>query len=220
MFKLLDFNGNSHVGVFARTNGSVTFIQRFLTERVYGEVAEALGTKLMQLTIGGGNLVGSMLAANSHGAVISSMADDDEIALLEGAGLKVVRLHDRINAAGNNILCNDHAALAHPEIKEKHLLKIEETLGVPVRLGSIAGVNTVGTAGVVTNKGLLCHAKTTDEELEKFSAFFNVEAKIGTVNHGIPFVGAGVVANEKGAVIGTKTTGIELGRIEEALKLY
>jgi translation initiation factor 6 len=40
---------------------------------------------------------------------------------------------------------------------------------------------------------------------------------IGTVNHGDPMIGTGLVANSKGAIIGRNTTGIEMGRIEEAL---
>ena len=43
---------------------------------------------------------------------------------------------------------------------------------------------------------------------------------IGTINHGVPFIGSGLVANSKGALVGDLTTGIELGRIEEALNLF
>jgi translation initiation factor 6 len=42
----------------------------------------------------------------------------------------------------------------------------------------------------------------------------------GTVNFGMPLVGAGVVSSSNGAVCGQQSTGIELGRIEEALKLF
>jgi translation initiation factor 6 len=41
---------------------------------------------------------------------------------------------------------------------------------------------------------------------------------IGTINHGVPLIGSGLVANTKGAIVGNLTTGIELGRIDEALK--
>lgn len=40
---------------------------------------------------------------------------------------------------------------------------------------------------------------------------------IGTVNHGFPMIGSGLVANDHGALIGRLTTGIEMGRIDEAL---
>ena len=46
---------------------------------------------------------------------------------------------------------------------------------------------------------------------------FDVKVMIGTVNHGVPLIGSGLVANTKGAIIGDLTTGIEMGRIEEAL---
>ena len=41
--------------------------------------------------------------------------------------------------------------------------------------------------------------------------------EIGTVNYGTSFLGSGVVANSKGALIGNATTGIETNRVEWAL---
>ena len=72
-------------------------------------------------------------------------------------------------------------------------------------------------AAVVTNKGCLCHPKVTDEEKNLLKKVFDVNVMIGTVNHGVPMIGSGLVANTKGAIIGNLTTGIEMGRIEEAL---
>ena len=73
-------------------------------------------------------------------------------------------------------------------------------------------------AAVVTNKGLLCHPKTTDDEINHLKKVFKVDVMIGTINHGVPAIGSGLIANTKGAVVGSLTTGIEMGRIEEALK--
>ena len=42
----------------------------------------------------------------------------------------------------------------------------------------------------------------------------------GTVNFGMPLVGAGVISSTNGAVCGRQSTGIELGRVEEALRLF
>ena len=72
-------------------------------------------------------------------------------------------------------------------------------------------------AAVATNKGLLCHPKVTEKEKKQLIDVFDVEVMIGTVNHGFPMIGSGLVANSKGAIIGNQTTGIEMGRIEEAL---
>ena len=122
-----------------------------------------------------------------------------------------------INAAGNDILANDHGALVHPDLKTATVKKISDTLGVPAKKGTIASLGTVGMAAVVTNKGCLCHPKTTPEEVEQLEKVFDVDVMIGTVNHGFPMIGSGLVANSNGAIIGNMTTGIEMGRIEEAL---
>ena len=126
---------------------------------------------------------------------------------------------DKYNAAGNDILVNDNGALVHPDLMEKSLEDIKKTLGVPVYRGTIGSLKTVGMAAVVTNKGLLCHPKVSEEEKMLLKKIFNVDVMIGTVNHGSPVIGSGLVANSKGAIIGNLTTGIEMGRIEEALGL-
>ena len=102
-------------------------------------------------------------------------------------------------------------------MKEKSIKKIRDTLKVPVVHGTIAGLKTVGMAAVATNKGLLCHPKVSDDEKMHLEKIFKVPVMIGTVNHGSPVIGSGLVANTKGAIIGNLTTGIEMGRIEEAL---
>ena len=142
--------------------------------------------------------------------------DNDAIKIINDNGLDVCIIDDKLNAAGNNILVNDRGALVHPDFEDKSLKKIERTLGVPVFKGTIGTLKTVGMAAVVTNKGLLCHPKVTEEEKRVMEQVFNVNVMIGTVNHGSPIIGSGLVANSKGAIIGNLTTGIEMGRIEEA----
>ena len=132
-------------------------------------------------------------------------------------GLDIFAVKDVINAAGNDILVNDNGALIHPDIGDHSMKKIGETLGVPVQRGTIASLKTIGMAAVVTNKGCLCHPKVTDEEKKQLEKLFDVNVMIGTVNHGVPMIGSGLIANTKGAIIGNLTTGIEMGRIEEAL---
>mgnify|MGYP006291494139 CR=1 FL=1 len=126
-------------------------------------------------------------------------------------------ISDKFNAAGNDILVNDYGCLVHPDVKDSTLKEIKQTFKVPTYRGTIAGLKTVGMAAVVTNKGLLCHPKLSDVEKKQLKKIFDVPVMIGTVNHGSPVIGAGIIANSNGAVIGNNTTGIEMGRIEEAL---
>lgn len=217
MLQLMDFNENSNVGIYCRTNDSVVFLQKSLPKSVKQLIASVLDVKVVELCIVDSTIVGSLVALNSFGAVITEFADEQTLKTMKGQGLRVFPIRDVINAAGNDILTNDHGALVHPEIKTATMKKIGETLGVPVHKGTIAGLGTVGMAAVVTNKGCLCHPKVTEEEKQQLEKVFDVEVMIGTVNHGFPMIGSGLVANTKGAIIGNLTTGIEMGRIEDAL---
>ena len=217
MFELLDFNENPNVGIYCDANDSVVFVQKGLTKKVKKKVASALEVDMVELTIADSTIIGSLIAMNSTGAIVTDFADEEAVRVIEAHGLDVFTIKDVINAAGNDILTNDHGALIHPGIGDYSMKKIGETLKVPVHRGTIASMKTVGMAAVVTNKGCLCHPKITDDEKKMVEQVFDVEAMIGTVNHGFPMIGSGLVANTKGAIIGHLTTGIEMGRIEEAL---
>ena len=179
----------------------------------------ALGVPITPIAAGGSNIVGSVVAMNSYGAIVADFVDDAEIQAIEKLGLKVGRVAGKFNAAGNNILVNDVAAFVNPDFSKQAEKSVSEVLNVPVERGTLAGLKTVGSAACVTSKGVLCHPKTTDDELDFLEKLFKVEADIGTVNHGAPFIGAGLIANKHGACAGSLTTGPELNRIENTLDL-
>jgi len=169
-------------------------------------------------TVAGSGTVGALAVGNENGLLVSERVTDRERDRIEGeTDLSVGALPGRINAAGNVVLANDRGALAHPDLSRKAVRAVGDTLDVPVERGEIAGVRTVGTAAVVTENGVLCHPKTTDETLDFLEDLFGVYADIGTINYGGPLVGSGLIANASGYVTGEETTGPELGRIEDAL---
>ena len=93
-------------------------------------------------------------------------------------------------------------------------------LGVPVVRGTIAGIRTVGAVAVTTNKGAVCHPHARPGEMDLLKTTLRVPVMITTANYGAAQVGACIVANSHGAVVGARTTPIELGRIEEGLGLF
>jgi translation initiation factor 6 len=213
----MDFNENPNVGIYCRANNATAFVQKGLTKKAKQLIASTLAVKVVDLCICDATIIGSLLALNSFGAIVTETLDEASYKKLKDQGLRILLLKDVINAAGNDILTNDHGALVHPEMKSASLKKIQDTLGVPVEHGCIAGLGTVGMAAVVTSKGALCHPKIDKAETQHLESIFKVKAMIGTVNHGFPMIGSGLVANDHGALIGKNTTGIEMGRIDEAL---
>jgi translation initiation factor 6 len=217
--QLMAFNENPNLGVYCRANDDISFIRKGLSKRIKNKIISTLDVELVELSIVDATIIGSLLTINSKGAIVCDFIDEETLKIIEDKGFNVAIISDKINAVGNDILVNDSGALVHPDLRDKTIKIIEETLKVPVYRGTIGSLKTVGMAAVVTNKGLLCHPKVTDEEKRLLEKVFDVNVMIGTVNHGSPVIGSGLVANTKGAIIGDLTTGIEMGRIEEALDL-
>jgi translation initiation factor 6 len=215
--ELMSFNENPNLGICCRANDNVVFVRKGLSKKVKEKISLVLDAKLVELNIADATIIGSLLTFNSNGAIVTDFIDDDSLKIIENQGLDVCIINDKLNAAGNDILVNDKGALVHPELKDNTIEEIKKKLNVPVYRGTIGSLNTVGMAAVVTNKGLLCHPKVTDEEKRVLENVFDVNVMIGTINHGSPVIGSGLVANTNGAIIGNLTTGIEMGRIEEAL---
>lgn len=217
-FRRLDPFGNPNVGVYVRATDKHLWVPPGITAQNIADLEAALGVKAEQITIGGSPLIGSLMAANSQGVVIADLATPGEEAQLRKAGLKVARLtHTRLNAAGNNILCNDTGAICHPDLGSAAMKDIEGALGVPVRAHAIANLPTVGTAAFATNRGVVAHPLASESDLSVIKQTLGAPARIGTVNHGHGLVGAGLAANKNGVAVGSRTTGIELGRIDEGL---
>ena len=218
-FQRLDFFENPNIGVFSKATDDVCLIRRMLPKKIMKRVSAALQTEFIELQIADATIVGSLLVCNKHGVVVSNIVTEDEISLLESFGFSVLPIEDTLNAVGNDMLVNDAGGLIHPSIADETVEAIESCLQIPFTKGTIAGLETVGMAAVATNKGVLCHPKVDEEEKKVLESVFQVPVMIGTVNHGVPLIGSGLVANSHGAVFGSLTTGIEMGRIVEALQI-
>ena len=211
-------SGSSYVGVFARATDDCLLVRPDIEESLLEEFEAELAVPAVPTTVAGSTTVGSLAVGNENGLLVSERVTDAEAdRIADATDLPVVELPGRINAAGNVVLANNEGAYIHPDLKRKAVRAVEDALEVPVERGTLAGVRTVGTAAVATGDGVLCHPKTTDEELDALEKLFGTYADIGTINYGGPLVGSGLVANGNGYVAGQETTGPELGRIEDAL---
>jgi translation initiation factor 6 len=214
--KRLKIAGSSLLGVFARCTDKVVLVPHEVGEADRKTLEAGLKVPAVQVMAGVGSVLGSLVAANSNGFVVTHHAGNEEIQVLREHGT-VSRLPAKINATGNVILVNDSAALVHPGLSSKACETVEQTLGVKVEKGTIGGLKTVGMAGVATNKGLLVHPRISKEEIAVLEELFKLPVDVGTVNLGSPLVGSGVLANSQGYFAGIETSGPELGRIEDAL---
>jgi translation initiation factor 6 len=214
--KRIKIAGSSLLGVFARCTEKVVIVPQEVGEADRLALEDGLKVEAVRALAGIGSVLGSLVAANSNGFVVTHHAGNEVLMALREYG-RVARLPARINAAGNVILVNDSAALVHPGLSSRACDAVEQTLGVKVEKGTIGGLKTVGMAGVATNKGLLLHPRVSEEEIAVLERLFELPVDVGTVNLGSPLVGSGVLANSRGYFAGEDTSGPELGRIEDAL---
>ncbi len=212
----LNISGTSVVGVFATCTEDHVFVPPEIPDELLNDLEMSLGVTGVRISVGGSSVVGSLIGGNSNGVVAAGFILDREIRKIRKY-TRAAKLSGGLNASGNLILANDNAALVNPDLSDKAVVLIEKALGVDVRKGTIAGLKTVGMAGIATNKGVLVHPKTTSNEIAVLEEHFKLPVDIGTVNFGSHLVGSGILANSKGYVAGEDTTGPEITRIEDAL---
>jgi translation initiation factor 6 len=212
----LNISGTSVLGVFATCTEDHVFVPTDISDEILNDLEVSLGVKGVRISVGGSSVVGSLIGGNSNGVVTAGFILEKEIRKIRKY-TRAAKLSGGLNASGNLILANDNAALVHPDLSDKAVALIEKALGVDVRKGTIAGLKTVGMAGIATKKGVLVHPKTTSNEIAVLEGLFKLPVDIGTVNFGSHLVGSGMLANSKGYVAGEDTTGPEITRIEDAL---
>lgn len=212
-----ELRGDPNVGMYVAASETLSAVPLNAPDSVEDAVSGALDVDVVRTTMGGSNLIGALCGLNSNGAVVTRFASEDELEPLRETGLDVEVVPTNLSASGNIVLANDRAALVHPELEDQHVDEIGEVLDVPVETGTVGPYKTVGSAAAVTNGGMLLPNTVPDREAEELAEFFDAPARVGSVNYGVKMVGTGLLANSKGFVAGTDTSGPEMGRIEEAL---
>lgn len=215
----LNFYGDHNIGLFARSSEKICVMGNFVPEKAVKSIEEALKVKVVKSTMARTDLVGMFCCANSNGIIIPNIARDEEVEKIKSFGLDALVLDTKFTALGNLILCNDKGAIIGRPV-EKYKRRIEKCLGVDASCTTVSGMSIVGSCGIATNAGCLLHRDVKEDEIKIIERTLDVEVGIGTANFGSPFVGSCAIANSKAAAVGESTTGPEINRLMEVLKLF
>ena len=82
MERTITFAGDPNIGVFARVVGDIAIIPPEAPEDFKVAVRQALNVELVETTIQGSAIIGSLVAGNSRGVVVSGLATEREIGIL------------------------------------------------------------------------------------------------------------------------------------------
>ncbi len=215
MIKKISILQSDFIGVYAKVWEDLAFLPAGIDQKDEMEVSSSLDVRTFRVLIDNSNLIGTLVSINSNGIVIGFTGTD--FGLPDGIDRNMIFLKDKLNAVGNNIVANDRAAMVHKGFTASAIKKISDALDVEVIKGTIGGIKTVGSAAVLTKRGMLVTSETTEDEITELKEIFKVPVKPGTANFGNPYVGSSVLANSKGVLIGRETTPIEIGRIDDIL---
>lgn len=214
----VDLFGTVNIGAFCFANDHFLLIPKETPVKTVNLLVEALQVPAVKVTISGSVLIGILIAGNSSGIIVPSTAHEEELLTLKRElSINIVRINSKKTALGNLVLANDKAAMVSTELSKTEMDAVSDALGVESFRGSLAGFTSVGAVGVATNKGVLAHPKASQSDLAQLREIFKVPVDISTVNCGSPLLRIGMVANSKGAALGSVTTGHELAHIEASL---
>ena len=213
------YGGSPYLGVYVRVGDSHAIAPAAVPHAVAREITRVLGVPVVRTNVNDSEVVGALIALTSRGILVGDEISPEEREMLERvAPVSVIRA--RHNAVGNNILANDHGALVHPEFSDVAIETIGRALHVPALRGTLAGLGTVGMVGVATNKGVVVHPKTTESEAKVLEELLAVPVHRSTANFGVPIVGACLIANAHGLIVGRPTTPVEIVHLQEGLSLF
>ncbi|MCD6591150.1 MAG: translation initiation factor IF-6 [Candidatus Aenigmarchaeota archaeon] len=211
----LDFHKDPNIGLFSVVTDEFCIVNNFVNESKIKIIKKVLKTPVFQASMLGTGLLGIFMAGNSRGLLVSSRVHDKEIETLKKK-LDVLVLDTKHTAMGNMILCNNNGCIISKDL-EKYRKDIKYFLGVETRVGTIGGMNLVGSLGVCNSRGCLVHKDINKKEKNLLEKVLDVPVSAGTVNFGNPWVKSGILANSFGCLVGSQTSGPELGIISEAL---
>jgi len=214
---MTNFNSNPNVGVYGYANDKYCLLGRSVPQHLIKEIKEALKVPVHRITICGTDLVGVFCNGNNNMLLVPEIAFEDELEVLDKLEIPYTIIKTKLTAFGNNLLCNDKGCLANPDYSAETKKRIREALNVALKPGKIADMTNVGSSAIMNDKGCVVHNEATDAEIGFMEDLFGITCIQGSVNMGSPYLGAGVIANSKGFIVGDASGGPEVNNIDEGL---
>jgi len=219
--------GSWNIGAFIAATNEFVIIGDGFRPKIISEIEKVLNAPVIVQRIYEEDLVGCLVVANSNGILVPAEALDEEILAIRrhlDVPIEKISLKGTYsNALGNIILANNSRAIIHEAIylkNRKAMQKIEDTLDVEIIPFSLEFTNAIASYAIVNSKGLVVSPLFNQEEIEKLREALKIprdRVVIATINMGNPIVRSGCIANDKGVLVGNRTTGVELARIYNAL---
>lgn len=212
-----DVYRNPNLGVYTRVNDSFVFVPNGFAPTKAQNLTKYLDVDCIYCSIANTRLLGPLMVVNNNAILLPKTATEEEYNhLKETTGLDIHVLDVKHNALGNLICLNDKGAVVSPIIPKETAKNLGDILGIEVFQKRIAGYIQVGALMVVNNSGGVIHPETDEEDIKQFSNVLGIKIEPATINGGVPFLASGILANNKGIVVGSLTNGPEIMMLTRA----
>jgi translation initiation factor 6 len=214
-FAKLNFQNNPNIGLFAYATDKFCIVNKYIRDKDIKLIAKVLKVPVYETSMLGTGLIGIFTSGNSKGIVISDRIYREEIEEMK-QNFDILVLETKHTAIGNLMLANDKGCIVSREL-ERHRNEIRDFLGVDTRVGTIGGMDLVGSLGVCNSRGCIVHKAANEKEMELIEKILGIYVLPGSVNFGNQWMKSGIIANSNGFLAGDQTSGPELGLIAETM---
>ena len=221
----MSFFGNSNIGVYAYANDEILVLPFGVGRDDIEDLVEVLKVNaVIEAKLAGTILIGVLVSGNNRAVLLPHIVFDEDVEYLKkqvresGLDVDFKVLESKYTALGNLMLCNNRRCLVSQLFSDKEVKEIEEALGVEVVKGRLVNTDLPGSVAVVTDHGGIIHPDASEDDLKTIRDVLGVTVERATVNAGVVYVKSGVIANNKGVVIGGNTTGPEVLRIKRGFE--
>lgn len=142
----------------------------------------------------------------------------DAIKIIQKEGIDTYEIPSIKNALGNNIHVGEKIILVNPNLEKKVVKLLEDIFGKEVLAVNIGGYNTIGSLIFENSRGFVVGYRVGEEGLKMMNNMLGKQGYLGSLNGGFNFVKYCVVGNDKIAIIGKNTTGIEEMKLIDQLE--
>ncbi|MEM0506436.1 MAG: translation initiation factor IF-6 [Thermosphaera sp.] len=217
----MSFFGNSNIGVYGFSNNKIAIVPPGLGRDDLTAIRDTLKVEVIEARIAGTLLNGVFIGGNDQGIILPHIVFDEELenirAKASEMGVSVEVVRTKHTALGNLLLCNNKGCISSPLLEREVRKQVSDLLGVEVVEKDLMKLSIPGSLGAVNDLGGAVHPGFVGDDLKALMDVLKIKAERATVNAGVPYIRSGVLANNKGIIVGGSTTGPEILRIKRGL---
>mmetsp|Transcript_19578 Transcript_19578/g.30668 ORF Transcript_19578/g.30668 Transcript_19578/m.30668 type:complete len:227 (-) Transcript_19578:1602-2282(-) len=210
----INYKNNNEIGNFITLDNNYCLVPDEIPSKVYKKLRFELeeNVELVLSTIGNSCYIGSQIIGNSKGILLPSQTTLNEFINLKRKlpdNLVIKKCPESIFALGNCVATNDFISIVGSSLDNKFHDLISDTLGTELFCLDLQKYNLLGSMLVLNNILGIVSPLITVENQDELSSILQIPLVSSTINRGNPFVGSGILINDKKIFYGQNTSKAE-----------